>query len=397
MRIGMILDTSFPPDYRVENEAHQLIKGGHEVYLFSLSKQITKSNENVSGIKVFRYKKSAFMNKMSALAYTIPVYHWLVKPKIKHFLLNYHLDALHVHDMVIAKAVFDVNQKFKKLPIVLDLHENRPAIMELYQHVNTFPGNLLISLKKWQKVQGQLMKRADRIILVTPEAKKVAIKDYNLNKDNIFVIPNSITPEIFCKFKIDDDIVNRFKNRFNLLYLGSTAIRRGLDTAIQAVEILSKQIPEMQLVIVGDSSDDLLLKKMVKNSKLENYIKFEGWQDYSLFPSYLQSADICISPLKRNLHHDTTYANKLFQYMIMEKPLIVSDCPSQENLVKRVGSGVSFTADNTSDLVEKILFLYNRPKLRSVMGKRGKKFVLNEFSWNNFKTDLMEIYNSFHL
>lgn len=394
MRIGMILDTSFPPDYRVENEAHQLIKGGHEVYLFSLSKQITKSNEIVSGIKVFRYKKSTFMNKMSALAYTVPVYHWLVKPKIEHFINNHQLDVLHIHDMVIAKAVLDVNQKSNKLPVVLDLHENRPAIMELYRHVNTFPGSLLISLKKWRKAQGQLMMRADRIILVTPEAKKVAFEDYRIKKNKVFVIPNSITPEIFYNFKIDKNIVKKFEHRFNLLYLGNTAIRRGIDTAIQAIEILSKKIPEIQLILVGNSSDDVLLKDMVKNSKIEDYVTFEGWKDYSLFPSYLISADICISPLKRNLHHDTTYANKLFQYMIMEKPLIVSDCTSQENLVKQIGCGVSFTAEKATDLVDKILYLYDNPKLRNVMGKRGKNFVLNEFNWNKFKDELMVIYNS---
>jgi hypothetical protein len=34
MRIGMILDTPFPPDSRVENEAVSLIKADHEVFLF---------------------------------------------------------------------------------------------------------------------------------------------------------------------------------------------------------------------------------------------------------------------------------------------------------------------------------------------------------------------------
>ena len=36
MRIGMILDKSFPPDPRVENEARLLMDDGHELYLFCL-------------------------------------------------------------------------------------------------------------------------------------------------------------------------------------------------------------------------------------------------------------------------------------------------------------------------------------------------------------------------
>ena len=37
MRIGMILDKTFPPDPRVENEAIELIRSGHEVFLFCLT------------------------------------------------------------------------------------------------------------------------------------------------------------------------------------------------------------------------------------------------------------------------------------------------------------------------------------------------------------------------
>ena len=38
MRIGMILDKTFPPDPRVENEAVTLINHGFEVFLFCLKK-----------------------------------------------------------------------------------------------------------------------------------------------------------------------------------------------------------------------------------------------------------------------------------------------------------------------------------------------------------------------
>ena len=37
MRIGMILDAPFPDDARVSNECDELIKRGHEIFLFCLS------------------------------------------------------------------------------------------------------------------------------------------------------------------------------------------------------------------------------------------------------------------------------------------------------------------------------------------------------------------------
>ena len=45
-----------------------------------------------------------------------------------------------------------INKKLN-LPIVLDLHENRPEIMKFYHHLQKFPGKQLISTSKWKQKQ----------------------------------------------------------------------------------------------------------------------------------------------------------------------------------------------------------------------------------------------------
>ena len=144
MRIGMLLDNSFPPDSRVENEAVSLIRAGHEVHLFSLCyKQKQPLQEVYNGIQVHRYPVGKLLYKFSALAYTLPVYHFFVQSRIADFIRKNNLEALHIHDMMLAKAAFDANKKFD-LPTVLDLHENRPEIMRHYRWVNNLSGRLLV-------------------------------------------------------------------------------------------------------------------------------------------------------------------------------------------------------------------------------------------------------------
>ena len=55
MKIGMILDKTFPPDPRVENEAIEIINAGHEVFLFCLKYGNELKEETINGIKVKRY------------------------------------------------------------------------------------------------------------------------------------------------------------------------------------------------------------------------------------------------------------------------------------------------------------------------------------------------------
>ena len=70
----MILDAVFPPDPRVENEAVSLIEAGHEVFLFCLHYGNQLQSEIVNGIHIKRYVSNKIEYKLSALAYTIPLY-----------------------------------------------------------------------------------------------------------------------------------------------------------------------------------------------------------------------------------------------------------------------------------------------------------------------------------
>ena len=97
-----------------------------------------------------------------------------------------------------------------------------------------------------------------------------------------------------------------------MLYLGDTHLRRGLLTAIRATKLVSKKIVNFKLVIVGRNTTDHILIEEVKRLHLESYVDFEGWQDVSLFPSYIIASNVCISPLYRSIQHDVAFANKIF-------------------------------------------------------------------------------------
>ena len=136
------------------------------------------------------------------------------------------------------------------------------------------------------------------------------------------------------------------------------------------------------------------MKKLAKDLNIEEYIDFVGWKDQSLFQSYILSSDICISPLHRNLHHDTTYANKIFQYMSLGKPLLVSDAIAQKKLTEKTKSGLVHIEKDVEDFSNKIFILYSDDNLRKELGENGKKFVSNDFSWEQTSKKLINLYDT---
>lgn len=391
MRIGMILDKPFPPDPRVENEAVSLIKAEHEVYLFCLTYSKENPEETINGIFIKRYRTSNLIYKLSALTYTIPEYTFIMAKRIQHFLVENKIDVIHIHDMQIAAAVFKANKKLK-LKTVLDLHENRPEIMKWYPHLQKFPGKYLISSKIWKKKEEQFVKKANKVIVVTEEAKQELIDRIKLNKSNFVIVPNTVHKSYFEKAQLNKNLIEKYKTNFVLLYIGDTGLRRGLLTAIEALIKLKEKIPTIKLVIVGSNSSDVILKKEVKKQQLENFVDFEGWQPEQLLPSYIATSSVCISPLHRNLHHDTTYANKLFQYMSFAKPLLVSNATSQKNIVLKAKAGLIHEAENYDDFFNKVLELYQKPELQQQLGSRGKHFIENEFYWEKTSEQLQLLY-----
>jgi glycosyltransferase involved in cell wall biosynthesis len=395
MKIGMILDSAFPPDPRVENEAVSLIKNNHEVHLYCFDYSFKlKEYEIINEIHVHRIKIPKLLYSLSALAYTIPAYHKYLEKSLKNFIINNGIEAIHIHDMQIARSVFNINKRFK-LPVTIDLHENRPEIMKYYSHVNSFKGKLLISPATWKKFEFKYIKQADNVIVITEEAKQYYLKQINVPENKFYVVPNTVRKEFYTDYYLDKTIITKYKNNFVMLYLGETGLRRGLATVIKSLKLLTPVIDNLKLVIVGKSKTDHILKKIVKDENLEDYVDFLGWQDVSLFPSFIIASKIGISPLHRNLHHDTTYANKIFQYMAFGKPVVVSDCIAQKNLVNKYQCGLVFKDRDEKDFADKVITLYNSKEKYNLFSKNAEISIKNKLTWEIKSKELIKLYDKF--
>jgi glycosyltransferase involved in cell wall biosynthesis len=394
MKAGMILDGFFPPDPRVENEALTLIELGHEVHLFCFAREGEPSAESMKGIQVHRYPVSRHISKLSALAYTLPWYHNYLKSRLRDFIHKSAADVLHIHDIQIARTIFWLKKELPSVPVILDLHENRPEIMKHYRHVVSLPGKWVIYPEVWKKFEYQYIRECDRLVVVTEEARKHYVERVGIEPKKIHVIPNFVRKSFYTDYFVDEGIMERYQGRFVLLYLGDTGERRGIRTMIQAVAKLKDRIPEILLVIVGKSKDDTKWLEMVRGMALSDHVELSGWQDFTLFPSYILASSIGICPIHRNIHHETTFANKIFQSLAFEKPVIVSNCASQMNLVNHFQCGLVFEDRNPLALAECVLQLYHDKTVYTEMAKNGSEAIRNRLNWDTISIVMETLYGS---
>ena len=392
----MVLQNRFPPDIRVEKEARALINEGYRIYLLTEESKGSGKEEMVNGIYVRRVlikKKGNFLGKIDTLWLLLTFQHRVWEREIEKFVRDFKIEVLHIHDLPLLKVGIKI-AKNKDIPIVADLHENYPVMLEIYHHTKGIKDkifNFFFRPKRWQVNERKCLEEADRVIVVVDEAKERII-NYRISKDKIFVVSNMVDIEYFNSVKIDEEIINRYQEKFVISYLGKFGPDRGIDVIIKAMKYL--QIRNVKLLFVGTGNQNYeeYLKNLAVTCKIEKSVEFAGWQPFSKVPSYIEASDICLIPHKKNPHTDATIPHKLFQYMLMGKPVIVSNCQPLKRVVEETNSGLVFEAGDEKDLADKVIALYRDRNLRENLGKNGRDAVLKRYNWQRESEKLLDLY-----
>ncbi|MEX0594455.1 MAG: glycosyltransferase family 4 protein [Balneolaceae bacterium] len=404
MKAAMIMDTPYPPDARVKNEIRTLQQAGVSVDLFTIDFDVTGERLGWRGtrlertrheaVEIWRLHAGRFWYKLSALVHSTPLFSWWLAPRIRDFLDASRPDLVHIHDMVIAPAGMRVAKR-SNLPVILDLHEDRPQILPHYPHMQRKIARALIRPRRWARAQRQLMQSADRVILVTDEAKKVALKRDHIAPEKVIVLPNVVWPGEFDVGENDPAREGSDPARpLRLLYIGDTSIRRGTVTILEAVKSLTTAHCPVTLSMVGDSSEHDHLLDLAHSLGIRDRIDWVGWVPPEKLPEYVAEADVGLSPLLRNGHHDTTFANKLFQYMAGGLPVIVSDCPAQADLVRSESCGRIHRAGDVHALASQIRWMVDHPDEGRAMGQRAREAIQLRWNWSITGRRLTNLYES---
>jgi len=394
MKVVMLHKRNFPPEPRMQNEAEILINMGLEVHMICLNNtEGLSKEENYRGIKIQRVNISNLTYKLSALAYSFPFFHKIIKPEIFKILDKIKPDVLHLHNMDLAPVVFEYKQKYD-LPLVFDVHENIPEIMKFYPHLKSRLNKILINLDNWKKAEKKYLKESDYNIVVAKEATEYYERNFNIERNKFVEVSNTVTDSFYTSPKLESAIADKYKENFTLLYLGDTGERRGLLTAIESLKVLKSKIKNLKLLIVGKSNFDTTLKDYASKNNLSSYIDFAGWQDFSLFPSFIKASKIGICPLHRNIHHDTTFANKIFQYLAFGLPIVVSDCPPQKRIAETYAVGKVHLAEDSDSFAKAILEIYENEALYDEYSQNAVAAIKNSLSFNEMNKGFLNLYKN---
>uniref|UniRef100_A0A7C3MKX3 Glycosyltransferase n=1 Tax=Dictyoglomus thermophilum TaxID=14 RepID=A0A7C3MKX3_DICTH len=373
MNIVIIRSNQVNPDPRVEKLAEILVKKGNRVVVLAWNRnEFYLPSEQIVNLDNFFYKiirvripgeyGKGLSNLFPILKWQMFLFLWLVKNKNIY-------NIIHACDFDTIIPSIIVKLLFKK-KVIYD-------IFDYYTDSFKIPFFLRPIIRFLDKIA---MKISDKIILCD-EIRLKQISFYDLKK--IEIVQN-IPKDLLFYFKGNPNYLFRKNCNLTLAYVGILQEGRFIK---EMIEIFKKHL-EWNLIIGGFGP---LESEIIRNTR-ENII-FLGRLSYidALRVYYESDAIFAIyDPSVPN--HKFSSPNKLFEAMMLSKPIIVAKGTGIDKLVMEEKIGLIVDYGNIKDTEDAIRKLEDK-LFRDSLGLRGRKLYERKYNWQFAEKKVINIYN----
>ncbi len=392
MKILYIWDADYPWDVRVEKICTSLMKDDNEVYIAARNLKKLPEYENIDGLHVYRLK--SYRNNRLNYALSFPAFFspfW--RRHIDTIIINHGIQLIIVRDLPMALAGIWAGQRHE-IPVIFDMAEDYVALVKNIWRVRKFQGlNLLVRNPHLAAlVERTVFKNMDHILVVVKEAVDVVVRGGG-HPEKVTIVGNTPSLTAFNNSGIPmNDDIRMINKRFSAIYTGGIQLGRGIQTVLAALPEIVKEIPDFLFVIVGDGYATEHLKKMIRETQLDDYVLWIGWIDRKEIFDYIKASKLGLIPHFISDHVNTTIPNKLFDYMGCGIPVVSSDAIPLKRILDEERCGLTFKSGDSTDLARVILEIHNKT---NDLGHHGIDAVRNIYNWEEDSSRLLKAVHSF--
>ncbi len=239
---------------------------------------------------------------------------------------------------------------------------------------------------------------ADKVVSLLPNADEYMVK-HGMKPDKFVHISNGVVVDdwINAKEKMPNELQNLIsrlrdvEKKFIVGYAGGMGESNALEYLLRAGKLLTDK--PIAFVLVGDGMLKTEFQEQVKKENLTNFHFMPAISKLEV-PSFLKSCDaLYIGFKKLPIYRFGVCPNKLFDYMLAEKPIIHS-VTAGNDIVKEADAGISIEAEDVAAIAKAIEDLTKMDKaLLAKFGRNGYNYVLKNHDYRVLATRFLDSLN----
>lgn len=263
---------------------------------------------------------------------------------------------------------------FRRRPLLLEIRDLWP---EFAIDMGILKNRLLIGMSRW--LERFLYARAAHLLVNSPGYRDYLIKK-GIAPDRISLISNGVDPAMFDPDATGACVREEFslKDQFLVVYAGALGIANDLTTLLRAAALV-RDDASITLLIVGDGKERAHLEAMAAELRLAN-VRFVGARPKSQMSDFLAASDACVAILQNIPMFNTTYPNKVFDYMAAGRPTILAIDGVIREVIEQAGGGIFVPPGRADLLAAAIRRLRSDPHQARQMGTAARTYVSKNFN-----------------
>lgn len=190
-------------------------------------------------------------------------------------------------------------------------------------------------LDAWRKI----LRRVDRVIVHSPRSAAELVA-FGADERRVVSMPHPVFSPT------GDDSLPPSEGP-TLLFFGLLRAYKGLDTLIEALELIGRRIPQVRLVIAGDPVDPVdPLRALAERLGVAQQVEWRlGFVPEADVAGLMRSATLVVLPYRR-INGSSVLATALGY----GRPVVVSDVGGMGEIVREFGAGVTVPAGGAGEL-----------------------------------------------
>ena len=262
----------------------------------------------------------------------------------------------------------------RRIPFIYGVHDIWP---ESAVSIGMLKDNWLVTLLR--KLERFIYARAD-VVGVVSGGFIDNIVSKGVAHSKIHLLPDWADESVYYPAPYDAELAksNGMHGKFNVVFGGQLGAAQGLQTVIEAAELL-KNDEDIQFVFVGDGGEKASLDSNAKNRGLTN-VRFLGRVAPEQVRVIYGVADVLLVHLKAGFFASLSVPSKTYAYMACGKPILMAMDGSAASLIETTGAGVRCLPGNAESMADAVRKLKDMPDEQlATMGTAGQEAFMTSY------------------
>lgn len=376
--VALVVQNPYPcdVDVRTRKFVETFVAEGYRVAVICNGSHFygSEAGERSPGLVVYPLGRDANKGITSWLGHPVP-FNPLWSKWIRELWWRERPDVVVINGLRLFLPAYVAAKAFR-IPVISDLSEHFPGMSQMQNRrlfERVLKNRLLIGL-----LEAMTVRLADEVWVVVEDQRERLGRLYGA-QEKIRIVSN--TPII----RTAGDALRRTARRqdtrvLTIGYVGLLEKGRGLQSVIRALWHLSDR-RDIRFVIVGDGNYRPELMALAKEFGVERCVEFRGWVASDRVDDIITEFDVGIIPhfVCEFTHH--TVPNKLFDFMSLGIPVIVTPMKPVARIVETERCGIVISED-PREMAQTIASLKERTGELREMGARGRAAVRDRYNWS---------------